>query len=245
MPYPLLAEAFPDAEIHYPDTDGEPMAESDVQRRYLTYAVEALERHFSDREDVYVSGNLLVYYEEGNPRACVAPDCFVVFGVANRQRRTYKLWQEDNQPPVFVLEITSASTHAEDQGSKRGLYAYLGVREYWQYDPTGDYLEPRLQGLRLIEGEYRSIRRSEPFGQALYFASEVLGLELHLRGEKLRFRDPVTGRDLPDYAEIDDALQAAETAQQAAEERALLETRQRVALEARLAELEARLQDHD
>lgn len=233
MPYPLLAEAFPDAEIYYPDTDGEPMAESDVQRRYLTYAVEALERHFRDRDDVYVSGNLLLYYEEGNPRACVAPDCFVVFGVTKRERRTYKLWLENDQPPAFVLEITSASTRGEDQGSKRGLYAYLGVQEYWQYDPTGDCLKPRLQGLRLSEGEYRPIRRPSPFGQTLDFASDVLGLELHLRGETLRFRDPSTGRDLPDYAELDAAWQAAE-------ERAQQETRARIALEARLAELEAR-----
>lgn len=251
MPYPLLAEAFPDAEIHYPDSDGEPMAESDAQRQYLTYAVEALERHFRAREDVYVSGNLLLYYQEGNPRACVAPDCFVVFGVANRERRTYKLWLEDNQAPAFVLEITSASTRAEDQGSKRGLYAYLGVREYWQYDPTGDYLEPRLQGLQLIEGEYRPIRRLSPFGAAISFSSDVLGLELHLRGEKLRFHDPLTARDLPSYAEMDEAWQAAEEARLAAEEarrvaedRIRQETDQRLALQARLAELEARLPEN-
>ncbi|WPL18491.1 hypothetical protein Thiowin_03564 [Thiorhodovibrio winogradskyi] len=206
------------------------MAESDVQRRYLTYAIEALERHFHDRKDVYVSGNLLLYSEEGNPRACVAPDCFVVFGVAKRERRTYKLWLEDNQPPAFGLEITSASTRGENQGSKRGLYAYLGVQEYWQYDPTDDYLKPRLQGLRLSEGEYRPIRRPSPFGQRYSFVSEVLGLELHLRGETLRFHDPSTGHDLPNYAEIDQAWQAAEA-------RERQETRARIALEARLAEI--------
>jgi Uma2 family endonuclease len=237
MPYPLLAEAFPDTEIHYPETDGEPMAESDVQRRYLTYSVEALERHFRDREDVYVSGKLLLYYEKGNPSACVAPDCFVVFGVAKRERRTYKLWLEDNQPPAFVLEITSASTRGEDQGSKRGLYAYLGVREYWQYDPTGDYLKPRLQGLSLIDGDYHPIRRLSPFGQAQCFASEVLGLELHLRGEILRFHDASSGRDLLNYAEIDQAWRAAEA-------RAQEERRVRIALETRLAELEAQLRQH-
>ena len=41
----------------------------------------------------------------------------------------------------------------EDQGRKRELYRSLGVREYWQYDPTRDYLEPPLQGLELRAGK--------------------------------------------------------------------------------------------
>ena len=37
---------------------------------------------------------------------------------------------------------------------RRNPYAFWGVEEYFQYDPTGDYLNPQLQGLRLIEGNY-------------------------------------------------------------------------------------------
>ena len=140
MPIPLLSDAFPDTAIEYPETDGEPMAGSDVQRDYLLYAVAALRDHFRAHPDRYVSGNLLIYYEEGNPRAAIAPDCFVVFGVPGHDRRIYKVWEEGGKAPSFVLEITSRSTRAEDCGSKRGVYAYLGVREYWQYDPTGDGL---------------------------------------------------------------------------------------------------------
>lgn len=269
MPYPLLAEAFPETEIHYPESDGEPMAESDSQRIYLTYAVEALQNHFRDRDDVYVSGNLLLYYEEGNPRSALAPDCFVVFGVPKRRRRTYKLWEEGQRAPNFVLEITSLSTRGEDLGAKRGTYAYLGVQEYWQYDPDGDYLKPPLRGLRLVDGEYREIRRASPFGEDFYLASDALGLELHLRGGELRFRDPASGHFLLNYSEAEDARreseaarQDAETARQAAEaarqdaeaarqaaeaargeaeSRAREEAEQRAALEARLATLEARI----
>ena len=39
------------------------------------------------------------------------------------------------------------STKREDEVSKKKLYEELGVREYWQFDPTGDYLDPILKRL--------------------------------------------------------------------------------------------------
>ncbi len=150
MASPLLTPA----KVDYPSSDGRPMAESDFQRTPLTYAVDRLRYHFRERHDVYVSGNLLIYYQEGNPKARVAPDVFVVLGATNVDRSSYLLWKEPKAPD-FVLEVTSRGT---DQGRKRELYRALGVREYWQYDPTGDYLEPRLQCLELT-GEEAMLRR--------------------------------------------------------------------------------------
>ena len=46
--------------------------------------------------------------------------------------------------PDFVLEVVSRSTWREDVGRKRQVYERLGVPEYWQYDPTGEYLAQRL-----------------------------------------------------------------------------------------------------
>ncbi|MEM1311380.1 MAG: Uma2 family endonuclease, partial [Cyanobacteria bacterium P01_H01_bin.153] len=145
---------FNDADIDYPESDGKPMAESDYQRPYIAYGTEVLNIFFADRPDVYVSGNVLIYYEEGNPKARVAPDVFVVFNRPKGKRTSYKVWQEDSQYPDFVLEITSKSTVSEDQGTKRGLYAFWGVAEYFQYDPSADYLEPQLQGYHLMNGNY-------------------------------------------------------------------------------------------
>ena len=130
----------------------------------------------------------------------MAPDVFVVLGADNADRSTYRLWVEPKAPD-FVLEITSRSTRREDQVSKRALYRSLGVREYWQFDPTNDYLEPPLQGLELIEGEYRPLPA---------LASAVLGLELRLTERGLRFHDPQTGEDLSNLGEIDAARQRAE-----------------------------------
>jgi hypothetical protein len=53
-------------EIEYPSSDGDPMAESDITRDYMTYSVEAVKLYFQERSDVYVSANSFIYYEEGN-----------------------------------------------------------------------------------------------------------------------------------------------------------------------------------
>ncbi len=97
-------------EIDYPETDGKPMAESDFQRPYVSYSTDVLAVHFQSRPDIYVSGNLLIYYEEGNSNVSVSPDTFVVMGRPNKKRTSYFTWKEDNKYPDFVLEITSKST---------------------------------------------------------------------------------------------------------------------------------------
>ena len=228
------------AKVHYPSSDGRPMAESDFQRTPLMYAVGRLRRHFRRRRDVYVSGNLLIYYREGEPSAVVAPDVFVVLGAANEDRSSYRLWEEPKGPD-FVLEITSRTTYREDQGKKREVYRTLDVREYWQYDPTGDYLEPPLQGLELSAGEYRRLPGQELADGTLALASAVLGLELRLTGRGLRFYDPQTGQELPDLAETDAARERERQRRQAAELRLAREATARAAAEARVAELEALL----
>ena len=206
--------------IDYPSSDGKPMAENDAQRDAIMYGISALTRHFRDRRDVYVSGDLLIHYEEGNPRVSIAPDVFVVFGVEKRRRLNYKLWEE-RRAPAFVLEVASPSTWREDVGPKRSVYARLGVREYWQYDPLGTHLPAPLQGERLTPAGYvRQPALPAPDG-TLTLRSETLGLELRAApGREMRFRDPVTGQELRSHDEAEEG---------------------RLAAEARVAELEALL----
>ncbi len=197
-------------DVTYPDSDGQPMAESDFQRTPLTYAVESLTLHFEDVDDCYVSGNMFIYYEEGNRQAVVAPDVFVVHGVEKYQRRVYKVWEE-RRVPDFVIEITSKSTRSNDKGLKQGLYAYLGVREYFLYDPTTDYLTPSLQGFRLVGGGlWDELPIRENVNGTLIMVSDVLRLELHIEpGNELRFFDPVHQRRLPNYGEANKQLDRA------------------------------------
>jgi Uma2 family endonuclease len=219
--------AYASRRVDYPSSDGLPLAENDFQRKPLIYAIEALTAYFQDRDDVYVSGNLFLYYEEGNPQAVVAPDVFVVLGAAKHDRPSYRLWQEPKAPD-FVLEITSRSTRSADQGTKRGLYAYLGIREYWQYDPTGDYLMPALHGLVLQEEHYVALPATTLADGTLSLSSTVLGLDVWLTQGQLRFFDPVTDAYLLTYQESEQARQHERAVRQVAE--------------ARLAALQARLQ---
>jgi Uma2 family endonuclease len=193
------------------------MAESDFQREPLTYAVEALGAYFQQRADVYVSGNLFIYYEEGNPEAVVAPDVFVVFGAPTHRRSSYMLWNEPKAPD-FVMEITSRRTRSQDQGPKRGTYAFLGVQEYVQYDPTGDYLRPPLRGLSLVGDNYELMLTTVLADGTLTLYSNVLGLELRLVHGVLRFVDPTTSQRLLSHREAEQARQAAEQAHQVAEQ---------------------------
>ena len=194
--------APPPTRVNYPDADALPLAESDFQRKPLMYALEALEVYFADRADVYVAGNMFIYFEQGNPESVVAPDVFVVIGASKKQRHSYRTWEEGKKPD-FVLEITSAATYAKDQGAKRGTYALLGVREYFQYDPTGDYLEPPLQGLRLTGRNYDNLPIETLRDGVLSIHSQVLGLDVRLdtARDELRLYDPATRSQLPTYAE--------------------------------------------
>ncbi|HEY9906676.1 MAG TPA: Uma2 family endonuclease [Thermosynechococcaceae cyanobacterium] len=214
-----LSTRSPAIEIGYPDGDGQPMSESDPTRDYLIYAVSTLDLYFRDRPDVYVSGNLFIYYKQGLPDAVVSPDAFVIFGVEKKKRRSYKVWEEGGKLPDFVLEITSKTTQENDELEKPGKYQRMGVLEYFQYDPTGDYLQPALKGSRLVDGEYQPIPRNQwPEGTVVLY-SESLELELRLLpGGELRFYDPQTGQRLMDHAETDRARREAEQARREAEQ---------------------------
>ncbi len=242
------------SQIEYPDSDGEPMAESDSARAYLTYCVEALDIYFQSRPGVYVSGNLFIYYSQGDPSAVVAPDVFVAFGVSKRQRRSYQLWREGNKVPAFVLEITSATTKSQDQVDKPQLYAQLGVQEYFQYDPTGDYLKPQLKGYTLVSGAYQPIPPTDNQDLEFCLHSSALGLNLCLQAgasqnlrlseadaslmpKELRFYDPQTGEKLLSHRETEQARLAAEQARLAESEARSQAEQARLAAVSRLLQM--------
>jgi Uma2 family endonuclease len=175
----------------YPSSDGRPMSETDLHRQLTVDLLDVLMARYADDPTVYVSGDLLLFYEEGNRRKHVSPDVFVVFGVPKRPRLNYLLWAEGKGPDV-VIEVTSKTTRREDQSKKRTLYQdVLRVPEYFQVDPTEDYLRPPLQGHRLVGGVYEPI---EPVDGRL--PSAVLGLLLEREGNRLNLIDPRTGRRL-------------------------------------------------
>ncbi|WP_286394114.1 Uma2 family endonuclease [Pseudanabaena mucicola] len=194
------------------DEDFEPMPEGDKQRRNLSYTTEALRLWFEKQQNVYVSGNLFIRYREENFEKRIAPDTFVVFGMSNEDRVSYKIYEEGGKAPDFVLEITSKGTVTKDREQNPLIYCNLGVKEYFQYDPTGEYLKPTsLQGVRLENNAYVAIASSLLPDGNLSLHSEVLGLDLHLYPNLgFRFFDPISNQILRSYAEAELARSQAE-----------------------------------
>jgi hypothetical protein len=230
------------SQMHYPESDGRPMGETDEHRDEMVRHIELLQDFFRGQK-VYVSGNLLLYYEQGNPRRFVVPDAFVVKGLTPRKRRVYKVWVE-GKVPELVIETTSRKTRRKDTKEKPDLYARLGVKEYFLFDPDQEYLDPPLQGHRLDGDKYRAMVPDD----AGFLVSEELGLRLCVAEEVLQFYRVDSGARLLSRAERIDqqaerAQREAERAQREAEraqreaERAQREAAARRAAEAELARL--------
>lgn len=186
----------------YPESDGKPMAETERHFREILKNFNLLENYFAPIPDVYVLGNMMMYYEEGEPRKSISPDIFVAFGIGRKERRIYKIWEE-GKPPDFVLEFASKKTYQNDLTAKKQLYADIGIREYFLYDVEGQYLPSLLMGFRLINRDYIELPTNDNGG----ILATTLGLEFHLLDDGFGIYDP-------------DAQEWVKTAAEAAEERA-------------------------
>jgi Uma2 family endonuclease len=218
-------------EFIYPTSDGQPMAEGDWHLNVMIYLILGLGLHFRNQPDVYVAGNNFLYYKEGDPTKRISPDVYVVFGVGNQVRDCYKVWEEDGKRPTVVFEITSPKTQGEDTRRKRRIYERgLQVPEYFLFDSKGDYLHPRLQGYRLVEGQYVTLK-----GEGNRLHSDLLNMDLIPEGAMLRLYDPVRGRYL---------LTLLEEHERAEQARARVQEHQaRLQAEARAERLAARLRE--
>ena len=205
-------------EVDYPSYDGIPFADNTDQMEAIADTFHMLLAYFFERDDVFVATNLLVYYREGDNKTRITPDVMVAVGRPKGYRGSYKIWEEGHHPPNWVLEVASEESVEVDVEEKPGTYAGIGVREYWQFDPTGGLLNPRLQGRRLSGREYTDLPQDPVAGAEIAIHSEVLGLRLEFDGERLRFWDPVEERYLLTPLESALARRAAEQARRAAEQ---------------------------
>jgi Uma2 family endonuclease len=176
--------------VRYPESDGKPMGETDLHIDETTRLRQMLKRFYAG-QSVYVSGNLLMFYEQGNPKKFVVPDVFVAKAVEPADRRFYKLWVE-HKPPDVIFEITSRKTKKNDTVTKPELYRQMRVSEYFLFDPTQDYLDPPLQGHRLV-GQQHEPMTADADGSLV---SDVLGLRLSVEGGHLMLSRIATGQRL-------------------------------------------------
>ena len=238
--------AAPVQEVFYPSSDGKRMAENMWQADAIMDGAGDLREA---RPEDLVAADILMYPEEGNNRRFIAPDVLVAIGLGTHKRSSYFVWRE-GKPPDWVLEVASPGTQVEDRRDKPRRYAEIGVPEYWLFDPKGDVYPrgtPRLQGFKLVDGEYLPLQSRLVDGERT-IRSEMLGLDVRIDGELLRFRDVATGRDIPHRAEIKAAAERAEAEvrqeaaqRQAADARANREAAARSAAEDRVSAAEARV----
>lgn len=193
--------------IHYPDSDGKPMADNTKQFRYIVKIKEGLETLLPD-PNVFIAGDLLWYPVEGNNTLRQAPDAMVVFGQPKGDRGSYMQWKENNIPPQVVFEILSPGNTKSEMAKKFLFYQQYGVEEYYVYDPDSGKLQGWLrQGSVLIE-----------IPQMLGWVSPRLGIRFELKKKELEIYDP-QGEPFSTHQELMAKRRQAEWQQYQAEQR--------------------------
>jgi Uma2 family endonuclease len=175
----------------YPDSGGRFMGDTDFHNLALMELRQGLEDHFSDVPDVYVASNLILYYEEGEPTKRKDPDVLVARKVGKHRRRFFRIWEERAVPRV-LWEVASRKTWRVDLDDKRWLYGRIGVKEYFVFDPEARYLDPPLQGFRLVKGKSVPIKPNADGS----LTSRELGLRLLADGERVRMFSVKSGLEI-------------------------------------------------
>ncbi|ABF89580.1 conserved hypothetical protein [Myxococcus xanthus DK 1622] len=223
-----LPSEFPVSEANPP--------EGDFHFEAKTRAREVLGSFFSRiGRKVYLGSELPVYYPG---ESMFAPDVMAVVDVEPHARMRWVVSAE-GKGLDFALEVHVAGERRKDLERNVERFARLGIREYFVFDRG----RLRLSGWRLDEGRrvYRPI-----LPQHGLYPSEVLGLDLQVDDERLRFY--LGGAALPEAPELIARLEhmverveasRAELVQQLAEESRLRAEESRLrAEESRLLELE-------
>ena len=193
----MTTDAAAAADIVYPETDGMPLPDGGISRAAVHQnsrdAADILQRRgggASQRGYVHI-------LRPGRPAALLLAGLLRGARTDGRGDRGDRAEQhlpavEMGKPPDFILEIGSPSTADVDVGSKRELYAEIGVGEYWRYDGTGgDFYGEALVGERLADGEYERLEMRTEEDGSVWSHSAALNLDLWWVDGELSFWDPV------------------------------------------------------
>ena len=202
-------------ELRLPACEDEPVPQNTRQFVAVVDCFDSLRRHWRGRRDVFVGSDQFVYWDpaydsRSNPANYPpAPDLYVAFGVANRHRGSYVVWEE-GKPPDFVLEIVSPSSRRRDVEEKPDLYARMGVAEFFLYDPESKRA-PVPSGFELRAGGYEPLPEEALPEDAIGVRSKMLGLCLCVKppgpaplDSSLCWYDPAAGEFLPTNQELAD-----------------------------------------
>ncbi len=225
------------ASLEYDPDEPEPLPEAMEQEPIIQEILGIISSRFTDfglRPDNFLSSNTILCYDPANLNVRVQPDIYLSFGVeqaAIRRRKLYLPW-EAGKPPDLALEVASESTSRQDIIAKPGIYAAVGIPEYWRFDPTGgDYHGEPMAGGLLVNGAYQSIElTTEPDG-ILKGYSPMLALSLAWDEGWPRFYDPATATYLENWRQERAAREAERLARRSAEAERDAERAERLAAE--------------
>ena len=178
-------------EIEFPPTDlesDEPPLESDLHRRQIDLLIRLLEYWYRDRPDVYICGNLTVYYNEEQlkSRDFRGPDIFAVLDTEKKDRKSWVVWNEGGKYPNLVIELLSNSTARVDRNTKKQLYQDVWrVPNYFWFDPYT--LE--FAGFHIVDSKYEAIapKQINKASEKRYLWSDQLELYLGIYEKQLRW----------------------------------------------------------
>ena len=197
------------------------------------YSRNALRHQFPDAQ---VGDDLhMLFSEPGRQdQSRLSPDVFVALNVPRRATRA-DYDADVLGPPDFVLEAVSRSTWQHDLGRKLDCYQRIGVRECLFFDVTG---EDRARAGKQLWGYALTPEHRAPLKEVALpngkrgVRSEVLGLVAYVAERvapsgpretlalTMRWHDPATGADIPDYDQARARTDAAEREAKAERERA-------------------------
>jgi len=157
-------------DLNLPEEDGEPL-ESERHVGQMILSIQTLRYAWRDRDDVYVAGNMFIYYSLEQARQVIAelagtarkrvayrgPDVFVVLNVeGRRERKSWVVWEEGGRYPNVIIELLSPTT---DLAVKKEIYEQIcRTPEYFVWDP---YDPQAFTGWRLTQGRYAPITPDE------------------------------------------------------------------------------------
>jgi hypothetical protein len=195
-----------------------------------------------------VGANQFIYWVQGDPRKTMAPDVYVLPGVApDTEIDCWKVW-ETGIAPSFGLEVVSRAVK-KDYADVLARYRELGVLEGILFDPKATKASTkrvRWQVYRRIKG--RGLVRVEVSNEDR-IKSKQLGCWLRMvgKGAALRVRvatGPKGDELFPTEAEAETKAREAETKAREVEAKARAEAQARAEAEAEArAAAEARAQD--
>jgi len=180
-------------EIFYPEQREDDTGETSINISLIADFLKILKLFFKNRKDVFLSGNMNLYYEEKNPNKWYAPDLLIAFGVPNHERASYQVWKEKVFPQV-IIEVSSNSTWKTDIGEKLEIYSELGAE--FAYLPA-PLLGFHRQGKRPLTAPANDERIFSP----------RLGLEIVRAENTFRLFNPQTGEFLRILEEAESELE--------------------------------------